>query len=68
MQKRNPLVSAMLAFAAMALRPINRGATSFRSGTPSRKKVRNKDGLPAYYPGAKLARKAATGKLTLRWS
>lgn len=42
------------------------GRSAFRSGTPSRKKPRNKDGLPAYYPGAKLARKASQGRLTLR--
>jgi hypothetical protein len=63
---RNPFISAWLAFTARVMHPITRGATSFRSGTPSRKKVRNKDGLPAYYPGAKLARKALAGKLTLR--
>lgn len=38
----------------------------WRGATPSRNKGINKDGLPSGYPGAKLARKAAQGKLTLR--
>lgn len=58
--KRNPLITLILGLAAQSIPVPNRA-------TPSRSKgTRNKEGLPAGYPGAKLARKAARGFLTLR--
>lgn len=51
--------AAMLAMLTGAVLPeLTRPKMQFRSGTPGRKKSRDKTGLPSGYPGAKLARKA----------
>jgi hypothetical protein len=48
--------------------PYNPRSSVFRQATPTppRKRTRNKEGLPSGYPGAKLARKAIAGEVTVR--
>ena len=63
----NRVVSAFLTLISMASNPSHHRSVMFHSGTPGKNKgTRNKDGLPAGYPGAKLARAAMRKTLTLR--
>lgn len=68
----SPLMAMLLADAAFSQSFRNYNATKKGPGrhgyhnTPSRKHVTNKKDLPAYFPGAKIARKAALGVCTVR--
>lgn len=61
---RSPLVAAILAMASQALAFTSR--VPQQHARTSNKGMRNKEGLPAGYPGAKLARKAHRGQITKR--
>lgn len=63
------LLASTLALAGTSMININIGnGFAFRGPTASRNKGMDKSGMPGSYLGAKLARKAAQGKLTLRHS
>jgi hypothetical protein len=63
---RNPLIAAIFGMFLMAMRPLYKGASAYRGGTPARRASRNREGLPAGYPGAKLHRKAILGQIGKR--
>lgn len=72
MNRLSPPMAMMLANAAFSQSFRNYSTTKKGPGrhgyhtTPSRKSRVNKNGLPAYFPGAKIARKAAQGVCTIR--
>lgn len=65
MKQRNPLIAWVLgAFASIAVQADR--YQSQHTHTRRSKGTRSKEGLPAGYPGSKLARKAARKQITLR--
>lgn len=72
MNRLSPLMSMPLATAAFNQSFRNYNTTKKGPGrhgyhtTPSRKSRVNKRDLPAYFPGAKVVRKAAQGVCTIR--